>query len=227
MRKFWFMAFHELSNTVIVLDLDDTLYPEIDYQTSGYLEVCRLLEEISGISLAQDLVSLRERNERDVLGALCELAGLPLTMKESLLWMYRLHLPKISLSASVTAFLQILRERYQVAILTDGRSVTQRQKIKALGLMDIPAYISEEYASEKPALYRFDLIMKEMPAHRYAYVGDNPKKDFIAPNALGWLTFCLRDQGKNVHSQVVEGMDVKQMPNFWIDSLDETLGFVC
>lgn len=221
------MAFHESSDTVFVLDLDDTLYPEIDYQTSGYLEVCRWLEEISGISLAQDLLSLRERNEHDVLGALCELAALPLGIKESLLWMYRLHVPKISLSASVTAFLQILRERYRVAILTDGRSVTQRQKIKVLGLTDIPVYISEEYASEKPASYRFELIMKEMPANRYVYVGDNPKKDFIAPNTLGWLTFCLRDKGKNVHSQETEGMDAKQMPNFWIDSLDETLGLVC
>jgi putative hydrolase of the HAD superfamily len=221
------MAFHESSDTVFVLDLDDTLYPEIDYQTSGYMEVCRWLEEIAGISLLQDLASLRKRNEPDVLGALCELAALPFATKESLLWMYRLHVPKISLSAPVTAFLQVLRERYRVAILTDGRSVTQRQKIKALGLADIPVYISEEYSSEKPAPYRFELIMKEMPANRYVYVGDNLKKDFIAPNALGWLTFCLRDQGKNVHSQEVEGMDVKQMPSFWIDSLDETLGLLC
>lgn len=221
------MAFHDSSHTVFVLDLDDTLYPEIDYQTSGYLEVCRWLEEISGISLAQDLVILRERNEPDVLAALCELAALPLVIKESLLWMYRIHVPKISLSASVTAFLQILRERHQVAILTDGRSVTQRQKIKALGLTDIPVYISEEYSSEKPSPYRFELIMKEIPANRYIYIGDNPRKDFVAPNALGWLTFCLRDQGKNIHSQEIEGLDVKQMPNFWINSLDETLGLVC
>lgn len=221
------MAFHESSGTVFVLDLDDTLYPEIDYQSSGYMEVCRWVEEIAGVSLIQDLAILRGRSEPDILGALCELAALPLATKESLLWIYRLHVPKISLSASVTAFLQILRERHQVAILTDGRSVTQRQKIKALGLTDIPVYISEEYSSEKPSPYRFELIMQEIPANRYIYIGDNPKKDFVAPNALGWLTFCLRDQGKNVHSQEIEGLDVKQMPNFWIDSLDETLGLVC
>ena len=38
------------------------------------------------------------------------------------------------------------------------RSITQRKKIKALGLEDIPLYISEEYKSEKPDRKRFKMI---------------------------------------------------------------------
>lgn len=213
--------------TVVVLDLDDTLYSEIDYQTSGYLEVCRWIEEIVGVSFVREIETLRVNNELDVLGALCELAGLPLSTKESLLWIYRLHRPAIRLSPAVSQFMQILRRKHKVAILTDGRAVTQRQKLKALGLTDIPVYISEEYSSVKPSPYRFELITKEMPAARYVYIGDNPKKDFIAPNALGWMTIGLRDRGTNIHRQHIGELDKSQLPAFWVHSLDETLQIIC
>lgn len=213
--------------TVVVFDLDDTLYPEIDYQTSGYLEVSRWIEEIVGVSFVRDIEMLRANNVPDILGALCELAGLPLSTKESLLWIYRLHRPAIRLSASVSQFLQKIRKNCSVAILTDGRAVTQRQKLKALGLTDIPVYISEEYRSEKPSLYRFELIAKEMPASRYVYIGDNPKKDFIAPNELGWMTICLRDHGTNIHQQNIDELSKSQLPAFWVNSLDETAQLIC
>ncbi len=212
---------------VIVFDLDDTLYKEIDYQTSGYNAVCQWIQSVYGRSLWKELQSLRAADVPDLLSELCRFAGLPVTVKESLLWVYRLHHPSISLSSEIAEFLRNLNSNFHVAILTDGRSTTQRLKLKALALDHLPSYISEEYASEKPSSYRFKLIMRDLPAGRYVYVGDNPQKDFIAPNALGWRTFGVRDQGRNIHTQNLEGLGFNQLPNQWVNSLEEILDYLC
>lgn len=221
------MGLPESRPSVIVFDLDDTLYKEADYQTSGHAAVCQWVQSVYGKSLWSELQHLLAADVPDLLSELCRVAGLPRTVKESLLWVYRLHQPKINLAPEIAKLLSNLNLDFHIAILTDGRSVTQRLKLKALGLDHFPAYISEEYGSEKPSSDRFELIMRDLPANRYAYVGDNPKKDFIAPNALGWRTFGLRDQGGNIHTQNLEGLDVNQLPNEWIDSLDEILNYLC
>ena len=51
------------------------------------------------------------------------------------------------------------------------------------------------------------------------YVGDNLKKDFIAPNMLGWLTVCLKDDGRNIHRQEVEDLEEGMRPKRWIEGL--------
>ena len=221
------MATNESFGTVAVLDLDDTLYSEVEYHVSGLNEVCRWIERLYGKSLASDLRTLQDSGEQDLLAGLCRVAGLPLSVKESLLWVYRLHEPKIRLTPFVLDLLERLQAKCHLVILTDGRSVSQRQKIKALGLSHFPAYISEEYGADKPSPLRFELIMQHMPAARYIYVGDNPKKDFLAPNALGWKTLGLRDDGRNIHNQNLNGLKPEQLPQAWIVSLDEILNYLC
>ncbi|MCM2295576.1 HAD family hydrolase [Rhodoferax sp.] len=221
------MAITEFFETVVVLDLDDTLYKEADYHASGFAEVCRWIEQLYGKSLALDLLALQKAGEPDLLAGLCRVAGLPISVKESLLWIYRLHEPAIRLTPFVQDLLERLQTKCNLAIITDGRSISQRQKIKALGLSRFPAYISEDYGADKPSPLRFELIMRHMPASRQIYVGDNPKKDFLAPNSLGWTTLGLRDDGRNIHSQNLDGLQPEQLPQFWIDSLDEILNYIC
>ena len=100
----------------------------------------------------------------------------------------------------------------------------QRNKIEALGLsrwMDAEdIVISEEFGSEKPALSNYAYFMERYPeCHDFTYVGDNLKKDFIAPNALGWLTVCLKDDGRNIHRQEVEDLEEGMRPKRWIERL--------
>lgn len=218
------MAHPEFSQTVIVLDLDDTLYQEADYHASGFREVCAWVEALYGKSVTSELASLQRQGEHDLLGAISRLAGVPLAIKDSLLWIYRLHAPSISLRDEVKVTVQRLEALFcAVAVLTDGRSVSQRQKLKALGLEHLPVYISEEYGSEKPDALRYARIMHDFPAQTYVYVGDNPQKDFVAPNALGWKTIGLRGDERNIHSQVFDGLSFDRLPQKWIDSLDELL----
>lgn len=221
------MALHELSKSVVVLDLDDTLYKEADYHDSGLREVCNWIEALYGRSLVGELEALKRQGERDLLGALCRLAGLPLSVKNSLLWVYRLHEPRIHLGLAAKETIQLLESLCKVAILTDGRSVSQRRKLKALGLSHLPAYISEEHGSEKPSPLRFELIMRDIPALDYVYVADNPKKDFLAPNALNWKTIGLIGDERNIHSQDCDGLSGAQLPKKWITSLDELMESIC
>jgi putative hydrolase of the HAD superfamily len=215
------MARYDSMSLVVVLDLDDTLYKEIDYQTSGFNAVCTWIKHVYGLNLFLVLENLIQLKTKDVLGGLCDAAGLQPSVKETLLWVYRLHQPLIQLSPDVDNFLNELDNNWRVAILTDGRSVSQRLKLKALGLSYLPAYISEDYCSEKPALDRFELIMREISAERYVYVGDNLEKDFLAPNSLDWTTICLRDDGRNINKQILNEEIKNQKPKFWIDNFFE------
>lgn len=217
------MALPDLSQTVVVLDLDDTIYKEADYHASGLREVCNWVEALYGKSVADELGRLQQQGERDLLGCVCQLAGLPPMVKDSLLWIYRLHLPSIRLSESVCNLVQQLEAMCTVAILTDGRSISQRQKLKALGLSHLPVYISEEYGSVKPEALRYELIMRDYPAQAYVYVADNPRKDFVAPNALNWKTIGLKGDERNIHSQDCDALPVQNLPHKWIDTLDDLL----
>lgn len=226
MRRCWCAVLTEFSweSLVVVFDLDDTLYREADYQLSGFQAVCRCLEPLYGRSLRGEMERLLARGERDVLGALCRTLSLPDTVKQSLLWVYRLHQPDIKLSASVrAAVLEFERRCRGVAILTDGRSVTQRLKLRALGLEHLPAYISEEHGDEKPSPRRFERVMCDIPAANYMYIGDNPIKDFLAPNRLGWLSVGVRGGARNIHSQNVPELDVERQPRVWLESVESVL----
>lgn len=221
------MPGRDLSKTVIVLDLDDTLYSESDYVRSGMAHVCNTLECLLGTPLKEALHTSLLSGEKDWLDALCRVAGLPSSTKESLKWLYRLHLPSIQLDPTCAKFIErMLCEAAAVAILTDGRAVTQRLKIKALGLSHLPAYVSEEYTSEKPDPARFQAIEQAYQASAYVYIGDNPQKDFIAANAAGWTTIGLMGIG-NVHSQEVSGLPEGAMPHYWVKNWNEMYNILC
>lgn len=116
---------------------------------------------------------------------------------------------------------QIISAVSAVAVLTDGRSVTQRLKLNALGLGGWPAYISEEYGSPKPALDRFKAIAQRYPAKHYVYVADNVQKDFIGCNSLGWIGIGMRGGQRNIHSQVLVGVPDESLPAYWVESWEE------
>ncbi len=217
------MGLDKLSNWVIVFDLDDTLYSEADYRCSGLRAVCDFVRLCYGVFL--DPVCFYEKE--DALGDICRQANLEQNIKNSLLWVYRLHYPSIDLGEEVSLVVADFGRRFDLAILTDGRSVTQRLKVKALGLDWIPVYVSEDYNSEKPDLKRFLAIMEDFPDGRYVYIGDNPKKDFFGPNRLGWLTIGVKGGAGNVHDQSFVNPVLEYMPKHWVDSFSEIANILC
>ena len=137
--------------------------------------------------------------------------------------MYRHHKPNITLTLGVKKFIESTLHNFgKVVILTDGRSVSQRLKLESLGLLKIPAFISEEWNSIKPDNKRFLAIMERYTAcSKFCYVADNPAKDFITSNALDWTSICLRGDQNNIHSQDKNSIKQEHLPHYWVNNFSE------
>jgi len=215
-------------NTIFVFDLDDTLYREIDYCYSGFYYISNVIKDIYGIDTFKKLIDFFKASEKDIFGKICREFGLPIEVKESLIWTYRTHLPTIKLLPHT---LDILKEvevkSTAICILSDGRSLTQRLKMSALGIGHIRSYISEEYGETKPGLKRYKLIQDFYPGKKYVYIADNPSKDFIAPNILGWMSIGVKGGDWNIHPQNISETNMESQPSIWINNIKELRKFLC
>lgn len=192
-------------NTVVVFDLDDTLYKEIDFLKSAYneisLKISKMVYVESSAIYSQMLACFY--NKENVFESIIKKYNLSISINE-LLDIYRNHKPEIKLSKDRVEVLNELKCRGIVlGLLTDGRSKQQRSKIEALKLNTwiSEILISEEFGSEKPNANNYKYFENLFGKAKYYYVGDNVKKDFITPNKLNWTTICLKDSGQNIHKQ--------------------------
>ncbi|MHA8051682.1 HAD family hydrolase [Aquirufa sp. ROCK-SH2] len=210
---------------LVVFDLDDTLYKEVDFLKSGYQFICDTFQLDDAVYQGMIKGYYEKKN---VFQELLDQYALPIQLTD-LIEMYRLHIPKISLDEASKATLDILMEMENVtlALLTDGRSKTQRNKIMALGIEPYfkEIIISEEFGSEKPNPANYLYFSKKYTDFRYYYIADNIQKDFISPNELAWETICLKDNGKNIHTQEVN-VPVRFLPNHTISVLNDFIAFI-
>ncbi len=184
--------------TTVVFDLDDTLYKEIDYLKSAYSEIAQHVD-VTDWPATYALMFALYREKKNVFDHISKEFKVD---KESLITIYRNHNPDIALQAETKFLLNHIKLKgANITLLTDGRSITQRNKAKALGLeswMD-KVFISEELGSEKPAENNFKAVEDHFKTTTYYYIADNLKKDFITPNKRGWKTIGLIDNGLNIH----------------------------
>lgn len=213
------MMMQSLSD-VVVFDLDDTLYKEVTFVESGFKAVAR---HIGNISFADELISWWT-DGKNALESLINKYSLKFSI-DKLLSVYRNHSPAIKLDTSTPQILDSLMANGKIlGLITDGRSITQWNKIHALGLSKwISAeniIISEEFGSSKPDVRNYQIFMSKYPDRTYTYIGDNIAKDFLAPKALGWQTICLKDNGQNIHSQDYN-MNEEYLPDITIKNISE------
>ena len=211
----------------LIFDLDDTLYKERDYAKSGLVHIGKKIADLcSQPDPTSRLIAFFENGNKDAVGTVCRELGIGDTDRRALLKDMQAHRPMISLSPDAADLIAALRTTGQhFAIITDGRSVTQRAKLSSLGLLGGgPCMISEEIGASKPDPKAFKMIQKTADAASFVYVADNPLKDFIAPNLLGWETIMLKDDGCNIHSQSVEVPPIAR-PRRVVSSLLELMEF--
>ena len=185
-------------HTALVFDLDDTLYNELEFLKSAYWEICFNLKPKDVYTLFNFVFSLY-RNGKNPFLYLSETFCVPI---EQLLNTYRTHTPKIKPFPGVLNVIkEVKKKNGKLGIITDGRIITQSNKLKSLGIWeDIDCcIISESIGSEKPNLKNFKLVEEDLKLNTYYYFGDNFKKDFIAPLVLGWHTVGVMDNGMNIH----------------------------
>lgn len=205
----------------VLFDLDDTLFSERDFLHSGWHAVAHEAEKrgLLGSAKAYELMT----KAPDAFDALHE--AYPEFSIADMLEVYRNHVPDIHLKPGAWQTVMQLRDAgASVGIITDGRSISQRNKIKALGLDTLVDYIgiSEEIGADKHQAQPFLHAEEHFGMHRpYIYVGDNPAKDFAQANKLGWHTVMLRESspGINIHPQTFAGPDTDCRPDFIINDL--------
>jgi len=183
----------------VVFDLDDTLYPERQYVRSGYAAVAEDLRQKLGCE---------ERFERWLWNRFCQGQAtgafdalnqnfqLHLSKDQIIqcVKVYRGHRPHIHPYEGVCDLLSRLHAQYRLGLLSDGFLPAQRLKLEALNLaryFDAVVFTEElgrEYWKPSPAGFEKIRQVLDVPHEAFAYVSDNPAKDFVAPNALGWRT---------------------------------------
>lgn len=188
----------------VVVDLDDTLYAEWDFHDSGFAAVAARAG-VADLAASVECMKRTARSGEDAFGVVARETGHD--PAELLDW-HRTHHPAITPFPGAMEFLSgIVASGDSFAVVTDGRSVTQRNKLRALGVLELTSkvFISEEVGAGKPDPLIFERAKAALGARLgYVYVADNPAKDFVTPNRMGWMTVMIRDQGMNVHSQATE-----------------------
>lgn len=199
-----------MNRIAVVFDLDDTLYKERDFVESGKEFVASYLCKLYSNSIFKSFITLpaREFFDRAVKVTKSVSPDNPMDISD-LLSLYRNHRPSITLSDEVRDLLKALHNEPSVilALITDGRSVTQWNKIISLGLREfIPEQnilISEEIGGDKLSGIPYSRLHDTLgDIRRWIYIGDNPAKDFVFPNKSGDITVMIADKDNiNIHSQ--------------------------
>ena len=195
----------------VVFDLDDTLYFEPDYVRSGFSAVgAHLRQRLRRREAFETWMWRRFRagKRAGMFDALNEHFSLGLDKREilALVRRYRDHRPALAPARGVVALLSELRRRgIKLGLLSDGYQPGQRRKLAALGLrryFDAIVFTEDIGRSAwKPSPRGFVRIRGKLgvPHECCGYVGDNPGKDFLPPNRLGWLTVHWRKR-RQVHA---------------------------
>jgi putative hydrolase of the HAD superfamily len=196
----------------IVFDLDDTLYPERDYAIGGFRAASAWAGRALGLpDLTNDLIRLLDDGHLGRSFQMALAAAKPDHGPEDLQGLiraYRAHTPTLRLFDDAASLLDQLRDR-PLGLITDGHDKTQRKKVSALGIA--PRFGSIVYtgglgadrAFHKPHPRAFELTEAALGAagSRFVYIGDNPAKDFLAPNARGWVS-VLVDRPAHRHHRI-------------------------
>lgn len=180
----------------VIFDLDDTLYSEKEYVRSGYKKIA---EYFKMPKMEDELWAVFEQGGKAIDEVLT--AHALIEKREETLKIYRSQKPDIHLYDGVSDMIERIRKTKKIGIITDGRPEGQREKLKALGLMSIvdEIIITDELGGtkyRKPNKTAF-VKMQETFGVEFAemcYIGDNIKKDFIAPKLLGMRCIWIRNK---------------------------------
>ena len=227
----------------LVFDLDDTLYPERQFAISGFSAAGDWARQTLGdrlVGLEDEMVALLDQ------GKLGGLFGEVLTRRlgadigerhrTAFIAAYRDHIPQINLFADAQRLLQHLgaftqEDRQPIGLISDGSTEVQAGKVKALGLEGAFAHMIFTHALGGPAYSKphpasFEAMERALGDDRttFVYIGDNPAKDFVVPNARGWTSVQIdRPESETGYRRIHHAAKVTAggEPRFHIRSLDE------
>lgn len=217
---------------ILIFDLDDTLYDERSFVTSGLGAVARHGEDAHGWNAGESLAFMLNVLENEGRGRVFDrwldshgrLSGARVAQCVKV---YRHHRPNLELFPAARGVIDRYRGQAPLYLVTDGHKIVQKNKVDALGLL--PDFqrvlITHRFGVRhaKPSIHCFERI-RQAERCRWTdmvYVGDNPAKDFVSLNGLGALTVRVRTGGHR-HVVALPGYDA-QISIADLDSLPEVL----
>jgi len=220
---------------VLAFDMDDTLFAEEDYARSGFAAVGQWLEKERGV---QGFAAIAQKAfDAGLRGTIFNhtLAELALegdeTLIPTLVDVYRRHRPDIALEPQLRDMLKELSRKAFLCLITDGPLVSQRAKIVALGLETLFDHLrctddwGREFWKPQPRAYEEIAECFPMPTPTsYAYIGDNPSKDFVIPRKMGWHSIRLiRTWGLHANSKAPSAAHEPERTIHQLSALPATL----
>ena len=178
---------------IVVFDLDDTLYNEMDFVKSGFKAVSLLFSDSSYVYNSL-LTIFSEFGSGTTFNRLLDDFNTDVSVQDCI-EVYRNHDPDIMLSQENDDLLNELSKEYTLGVLTDGNALVQKKKFAKLGLdkyIDMVVF-SGEYGLCKPDISLYKRFHKKYGDQDYVYVADNLKKDFVATNKLNWNSIHYRN----------------------------------
>jgi putative hydrolase of the HAD superfamily len=184
---------------LVVFDLDDTLYLEADFVKSGFKAVGEHLRASGLAGFYQIAWDLFQSGIRGTVfdQALARMGKTPdPALVRELVGVYRSHTADIRLTEDSERCLRAIDGKVDLGLVTDGPSIAQWNKVRLLGLADVikDIVVTEDLGpgAGKPSPVAFRHLQGIRTGATCVYIGDNPRKDFHAPKALGWRTIRVR-----------------------------------
>jgi putative hydrolase of the HAD superfamily len=208
--------------------MDDTLYDEIDYYKSGFTVISHQVADDFGLKAKVIFEVLWEifssGNHKTAFDAAAEKLGIVFDKSyiEKLINVFRNHNPDITLPPESRMVLENLKSCYKLGLITDGYLPAQEFKVKVLGLekfFDCIIYtesLGREYWKPSPAGFEKLLARLAVSAGQCVYAADNLRKDFLAPNQMGFKTIRVVRK-RRLHTGQAPSKEA--LPHYEVDSV--------
>ena len=213
----------------VIFDLDDTLYAERTFAHSGFRAAGAWAAAKWRVpNVAEDM---QRRLDAGLLGGVFKTSlaqAYPDFTDQDLemfIDVYRRHKPSLTLFEDAAVALEQCAAHGPLGLITDGTHWVQQSKVAALGI----AWRFEKIiytgalggrAFHKPHPRAFELMEQALaaPDAHFVYVGDNPAKDFLAPNQRGWTSIQVVREG-GIHN--ARGVPGDGAPRHSVNSLHD------
>jgi putative hydrolase of the HAD superfamily len=192
-----------MSNLRLIFDLDDTLYPERDYALGGFCAAGTWAKATLNVDgMAGRLIDLLDAGHLGQSFKLALAEARPDYTESDLAGLikaYGAHTPDLQLFDDALIALNHFAG-HSLGLITDGHAKTQAAKVAALGIAPrfqniiYTGALGPDRAFHKPHRRAYDLMehaLRQGPSDHFWYIGDNPTKDFLAPNQMGWTTVLV------------------------------------
>lgn len=187
----------------LFIDLDDTLFNEIDFVISGYNHIYKWILKNLNLDIQY------KPNKKDIINNIEN--HIQTFIKKNyfqekysakFIKLMREHKPDISLSNSNLKKLKVISKTFKnLVLVTNGRSISQRNKLQSLNIKMFfkEILISEEFGFKKPDKIFYEKLIEKYKNYNLIFIGDNIDIDLITPINKGLKTILIKNLNNRIH----------------------------